>query len=141
MYINNILGWDNVYGFKMHCVKELALCEPFVDYVESKYVTTNSQKLCQIDLNTIQNNELLKYFGKFNLVFSQDNYVHALVLYFDVEFSACHTKTVLTTSPFSPYTHWKHTIFYLKDFITACKKEELKGNLLISQNAKNKVLN
>lgn len=35
-------GWDNVYGFDMSCIRNVALTEPLVDVVESKQVVTNS---------------------------------------------------------------------------------------------------
>lgn len=36
------LGWENVYGFDMSCVKDVAIQEPLVDVVEPKQVVTNS---------------------------------------------------------------------------------------------------
>ena len=35
--------WDNVYGFKMSCLKEEAMKEPLVDIVQSNSVVTDSQ--------------------------------------------------------------------------------------------------
>lgn len=35
-------GWDNVYGFDMSCIRNVALTEPLVDVVEAKQVVTNS---------------------------------------------------------------------------------------------------
>ena len=37
--------WDNVYGFNMSCIKELALIEPLVDVCEPKQLMS---KPCQI---------------------------------------------------------------------------------------------
>ena len=31
--------WNSVYGFKMNCIKELAMAEPLVDTVNSEQVT------------------------------------------------------------------------------------------------------
>ena len=36
------LGWDNVYGFDMSCIRKVALTEPLVDSVDHKQVCTNS---------------------------------------------------------------------------------------------------
>lgn len=36
------VGWDNVYGFDMSCIRNVALTEPLVDVVEAKQVVTNS---------------------------------------------------------------------------------------------------
>ena len=38
-----------------------------------------------------------------------------------------------------PYTHWKQTVFYLKDYITAKKGEEISGTFSMKPNSKNKV--
>ena len=36
------LGWENVYGFDMSCVKNIAIQEPLVDVVDPKQVVTNA---------------------------------------------------------------------------------------------------
>ena len=35
-------GWENVYGFDMTCIRNVAMKEPLVDIVDSKHVVTNS---------------------------------------------------------------------------------------------------
>lgn len=35
-------GWENVYGFDMTCIRNVAMKEPLVDVVDSKQVVTNS---------------------------------------------------------------------------------------------------
>lgn len=35
-------GWDNVYGFDMSCIREVAISEPLVDVVDPKQVVTNA---------------------------------------------------------------------------------------------------
>lgn len=42
-----------------------------------------------------------------------------------------------STSPDSPYTHWKQTVFYLDDHITAKKGEEVIGTFSMHPNEKN----
>lgn len=37
-----LIGWDNVYGFDMSCIRKVALKEPLVDSVDHKQVCTNS---------------------------------------------------------------------------------------------------
>lgn len=36
-----ILVWDDVYGFNMSCIKEIAYTEPLVDTVEKDAVISN----------------------------------------------------------------------------------------------------
>lgn len=35
-------GWENVYGFDMTCIRNIAMREPLVDTVDPKQVVTNS---------------------------------------------------------------------------------------------------
>lgn len=35
-------GWENVYGFDMTCIRNVAMKEPLVDVVDPKQVVTNS---------------------------------------------------------------------------------------------------
>lgn len=35
-------GWENVYGFDMTCIRNVAIKEPLVDVVDPKQVVTNS---------------------------------------------------------------------------------------------------
>jgi len=34
--------WDNVYGFDMSCIKEIAMTEPLVDSVEGDSLVSNA---------------------------------------------------------------------------------------------------
>lgn len=38
----------------------------------------------------------------------------------------------------APYTHWKQTLFYIKDNILVKKGEEVKGKFSLRQNKQNK---
>jgi protein arginine N-methyltransferase 1 len=39
-------------------------------------------------------------------------------MHFDVDFSRCHIPTKFSTGPYSKYTHWKQTVFYLDQVLT-----------------------
>ena len=41
-HVPSCLGWDNVYGFDMSCIRKVAIQEPLVDVVNPKQVVTNS---------------------------------------------------------------------------------------------------
>lgn len=45
-------GWENVYGFDMTCIRDVAMKEPLVDIVDPKQVVTNAclVKVCGIVL-------------------------------------------------------------------------------------------
>lgn len=42
-------GWENVYGFDMTCIRNVAMKEPLVDVVDHKQVVTNS---CLVKVST-----------------------------------------------------------------------------------------
>lgn len=42
-------------------------------------------------------------------------------------------------APDAPYTHWKQTVFYLEDYLTVRRGEELYGTISMKPNAKNVV--
>lgn len=41
-------GWENVYGFDMSCIRNVAIKEPLVDVVDPKQVVTNA---CLLKVN------------------------------------------------------------------------------------------
>ncbi|KAK9761729.1 Nuclear SAM-dependent mono-and asymmetric methyltransferase, partial [Basidiobolus ranarum] len=49
-----ITFWDNVYGFSMSCIKDIALKEPLVDIVDPKAVATTACDFKTIDIKTVQ---------------------------------------------------------------------------------------
>lgn len=124
----NFLVWDNVYGFDFSPLKEVALTEPLVDTVEYKAVVTEPCCVFTIDLKTVTVEELA--FSKpFSLLVRRDDFVHALIAWFDIEFTACHKPITFSTGPHAKYTHWKQTVFYLKETLTVEAGEEIRGNL------------
>jgi len=83
-------------------------------------VVTSNCPLLEIDLNTMTKQDL-NFDVPFRLLARHDDYIHAVVTYFTVEFSKCHKRTWFSTAPEAPYTHWKQTVFYLHDYATVKK--------------------
>jgi len=133
---DKINWWDNVYGFDMSCIKEVAISEPLVDVVEPKQVVTNSAVVKEVDLYKVTPADL-DFKSLFRLEVGRNDYIQALVTYFSVEFTKCHKRIGFSTGPDSPYTHWKQTVFYLKDYITAKKGEVLEGTFTMKPNHRN----
>jgi protein arginine N-methyltransferase 1 len=65
-----------------------------------------------IDLNTVKIEELT-FQVPFQLTVNRDDYIHAFIVYFDTDFSACHKKVTFGTGPQDKYTHWKQVSIYL----------------------------
>ena len=129
--------WDNVYGFDYSPLKDTALSEPLVDTVEMKAVVTDPVAVVSFDLNTVQVSDLA-FQAPWQLQVRRDDFVHALIAWFDIEFAACHKPIRFSTGPHCKYTHWKQTVFYLREVITAEQSERISGTLHNKPNDKNK---
>uniref|UniRef100_A0A8C0E0F5 type I protein arginine methyltransferase n=1 Tax=Balaenoptera musculus TaxID=9771 RepID=A0A8C0E0F5_BALMU len=130
--------WENVYGFDMSCIKDVAIKEPLVDVVDPKQLVTNACLIKEVDIYTVKVEDLT-FTSPFCLQVKRNDYVHALVAYFNIEFTRCHKRTGFSTSPESPYTHWKQTVFYMEDYLTVKTGEEIFGTIGMRPNAKNNV--
>uniref|UniRef100_A0A8C4XEP7 type I protein arginine methyltransferase n=1 Tax=Erpetoichthys calabaricus TaxID=27687 RepID=A0A8C4XEP7_ERPCA len=128
--------WEKVYGFDMSCIKDVAIKEPLVDVVDLKRLVTSSCLIKEVDIYTVKT-EVLSFTSPFCLQIKRSDYIHALVTYFNIEFTRCHKRTGFSTSPESPYTHWKQTVFYLDDYLTVKTGEEIFGTSSMKPNAKN----
>jgi len=128
--------WDNVYGFKMSCIKATAMAEPLVDVVPPSQITSSAQSICEIDLYTVTVPEL-DFASEFEIVFNRKDMCHGLTAWFDVQFSKCHVPVGFTTAPFADYTHWKQTVFYIKKPFAAEKNDVLKGKIDVRKNPNN----
>jgi len=129
--------WTSVYGFNMASIKDTALQEPLVDVVEPQQVVTGPCMLREVDLYSASLTDHQDFTIPFHLMMRQDDDVHALVAFFNVEFTKCHKRTGFTTGPEANYTHWKQTVFYLKEYFTAKKGEEICGTFGMKQNPDN----
>ena len=93
-------GWENVYGFNMSCIKEMALLEPLVDTVPADSVNSTYFPILSIDILKARVEDLT-FTAPFKIRFTRDDYCHALVAYFDTTFSCCHKPVVLSTGKLS----------------------------------------
>lgn len=128
--------WDRVYGFDMSCIKRVALKEPLVDVVEQQQIITNAVSLLKVDIMTVKKEDLA-FSARFKLQAGRNDYCHAFVAYFDIEFSKCHKPIFFSTGPRARYTHWKQTVFYLEDTLSIRQGESITGTLTCKPNAKN----
>ena len=129
--------WDNVYGFDYTPMKVSALSEPLVDTVEMKALVTDPCAVFTIDLNSITTPELA-FTVPYSLRCQRSDFVHALIAWFDIDFSACHKPIRFSTGPHTRYTHWKQTVFYVKDVLTVEEGESIVGYLDCKPNSKNR---
>jgi type I protein arginine methyltransferase len=132
-----LLVWDNVYGFDYSPLKHTALTEPLVDTVEIKAVVTDPTAVLTLDLYTCKTTDLA-FASPFTLDVRRDDFIHALIAWFDIDFTACHKPIRFSTGPHTKYTHWKQTVFYLREVLTVQQGEQIRGVLENKPNDKNK---
>lgn len=128
--------WDNVYGFKMSHIKELALKEPLVDIVNEDAVVSTACPIRHIDINTVTIDDL-SFSVPFKFHALRDDYIHAFLCHFSIDFTACHKPVHFSTGPEAKYTHWKQTIFYLHDQVAVKEGEEMSGQFTLGPNKVN----
>lgn len=128
--------WDDVYGFDMTSIRKVAITEPLVDVVDPKQVVSSHCLIKEVDLYTVQKADL-DFTSPFTLQMKRNDFVQALVTFFNVEFTKCHKRLGFSTSPESPYTHWKQTVFYFDDYLTVKKNEECTGVFQMKPNERN----
>jgi protein arginine N-methyltransferase 1 len=120
----------------MSPIKELAMLEPLVDTCDPKQLLSNSACILKADIYTCSK-ESLDFDTPFELTFARDDYLHAFVTWFDVEFSRTTPKQRFSTGPRSQTTHWKQTVFYLDAPLAVSAGEKLTGKVTTKRNAKN----
>lgn len=128
--------WDDVYGFDMSSIRKVAITEPLVDVVDPKQLVTSPCLIKEVDLY-VAKKEDLDFESPFRLTVKRNDFVQALVTYFNVDFSKCHKKIGFSTSPEAQYTHWKQTVFYFDEYLTVKKNEEIYGTFQMKPNQRN----
>lgn len=125
----------------------------------------------EVDIYTVKLEDLA-FTSAFCLQIQRNDYIHALVTYFNIEFTKCHKKTGFSTGMLPPInsskvhlmneaavtkynrsfphlhtfsapdatsTHWKQTVFYLEDYLTVRRGEEIMGSIAVKPNENNEV--
>merc|ERR1712004_822168 len=133
---DKIHWWDDVYGFNMSAIGQVAVSEPLVDVVDRNQVVASSCLIKEIDIQTCTKEDI-PFTADFSIHLKRNDYIQALVTFFNIEFTHCHKRVGFSTAPEAPYTHWKQTVFYLKDYLTCTKGEEIYGVFRLKPNDRN----
>ncbi|KAL7422446.1 Nuclear SAM-dependent mono-and asymmetric methyltransferase [Cryptotrichosporon argae] len=128
--------WNDVYGFDYSCIKDIALREPLVDCVDLKAVVSQPCAIRHIDIATVKKEDL-DFKVPFELKATRNDFVHAFLGWFDINFSCCHKPIQFSTGPHAKYTHWKQTVFYTPDTLTVSEGDTIRGTLSCAPNARN----
>ncbi|KAJ0985244.1 hypothetical protein J5N97_003600 [Dioscorea zingiberensis] len=127
--------WEDVYGFNMSCIGKEVVEDagqvPIVDIIESRDIMTESAVVQAFDLTTMKPDDM-DFTANFELKLrsgsqgeeistdakSQISWCYGVVLWFETGFTSRFCKemcTLLSTSPYSPRTHWSQTILTFKE--------------------------
>ena len=129
-------SWNNIFGFNMDCIKEVAIAEPLIDSCNEDYLISDTCKIFDIDLYKIKKEEL-DFMSGYQIIFNEDECFNGLVAWFNVSFNKVKNKVVLPTGPLDETTHWKQTVFYIEDDVYVKKGEKLWGNIAVIKDKKN----
>ncbi|KAF5733646.1 arginine N-methyltransferase family protein [Tripterygium wilfordii] len=121
--------WENVYSFNMSCIgKELvqdAAKIPIVDVVDDRDLVTDAVVLQTFDLTTMKPDEvdfttsielepkMTSPASDSSQLQSDTTWCYGVVLWFETGFTSRFCKempAVLSTSPYTPKTHWSQTV-------------------------------
>jgi len=102
-----------------------------------KAVVTDPGQVFSIDLYTVTAPELA-FSVPFELHFNRNDFAHAFIAWFDIEFSACHKPIKFSTGPHAKYTHWKQTVFYLHEVLRVNRGEIIAGRIRSKPTEKNR---
>ena len=112
------------------------MSEPLVDTVDIKAVVTDPVQVVSFNLYTVTSADLA-FTAPFQMPIRRNDFIHALIAWFDIDFSSGHKLVRFSTGPHTKYTHWKQTVFYLKDVLAVNEGEFVSGVLESKPNAKN----
>ena len=128
--------WNSLYGINMKYLKYVALNDPVIEVMDRSKIVSTAYTILEIELATVSKSFYSSFAHKYRLNILEGTNIDGIVGWFDVFFDLKH-YVLLSTSPFSAETHWKHTIFYLNHCIKARKGSVLRGTIAVKQSTVN----
>nr|XP_033326088.1 protein arginine N-methyltransferase 3 [Megalopta genalis] len=122
-YVELIDYWSNVYGFKMSCMKTEVIREPNIEVCAVDELITNTVEIQKFDLYEVTM-EYMNFSTSFELKVKKTGSLTAIVGFFDIFFDL-DNPIHFSTGPYSPPTHWKQTVFSLKEPISITEGDVL----------------
>jgi protein arginine N-methyltransferase 3 len=119
LYDKHVSFWNDVYGYSMSSLRSECITEPLITVVKADNLCSNDAIAVEIDSMTctLESTRLLEC--DVVLKISKTAIMNAIVGWFDCFFEHDRLKegnnsVILSTSPHTPDTHWKQTVFLLK---------------------------
>lgn len=135
LHDRHVKFWDNVYGYKMTSLKHECMLEAVVEVCPAGSIATESSAVAAIDVMTCTLANTHNIETDFSMKCIRSGTITAICGWFDADFdiSPLTEKVVLSTSPFAVKTHWKQTLFLLKNPIDLTEGSSLEGRISITR--------
>ena len=131
-YHSQIGFWDDVYGFKMSCMKSSVLTEAYVGNLSSSSALSSPSSVFKFDILKVKQKEL-DFSTDFCLEINKSGLLTSIAGYFDIFFDLA-TPVSFSTAPWHQQTHWKQTLFFLDSPIPVESGQKIKGNINCRKN-------
>jgi len=128
--------FEDVYGFKMSCLREPLIKEASVEVVPASKVITSDALIHNLDMNrcTLADTEFTADFElTVTLGDGGDGEMTAVAGYFDTFFDdpRLEKAVMFSTGPAAKPTHWKQTVFYLQKPLKVSHGQLVKGKIKV----------
>ena len=121
--------WDEVYGYKMSCMKKYALEEPTIGIVSDENICTNAVEILSLDINKVEVHNL-EFEKEFQMGVTRSGPCIGIVGYFDIGFCKNASNPInFSTGYLAAPTHWKQTLFLFENKAHVLAGETLKGTV------------
>jgi predicted RNA methylase len=127
--------WDDVYGFDMSPLKEMATREAMVEVVPEDKTLSAAHIFRNVDVTKTTDAEL-DFAVPFSLTATRGGVLHCFIIHFDTVFdmtAAGGLRTSFTTSADAIPTHWKQTALNLKEPLTLAAGDVVSGEVAFSR--------
>lgn len=131
-YSETVEYWRDVYGFKMSCMKDPVVVEGSVEVVKNEFVASEPALIHELDLATCEVVDT-EFESNFEMKILRDCELTAVAGYFDSFFDLDDEPVMFTTGPHGTPTHWKQTLFYLKEKMVVKKGQVLNGCMKVTR--------
>ncbi|XP_063708134.1 protein arginine N-methyltransferase 1-like [Culicoides brevitarsis] len=129
--------WYNAYDFNLSAMRKWTDKTAIVEQVDKRKIVTNHCLLKEFDLNTVRVKDLT-FKASMKLDVEAECEIQAIVAYFTAEFNHCHTQILMTTTMDERLTHWKQTVFYLKENFIVKENDKVTGEFILRPNKFNR---
>ncbi|KAJ8906934.1 hypothetical protein NDN08_003418 [Rhodosorus marinus] len=138
LYRERVSFWDNVYGYDMSSLKNMAIMKligsPTCEVVKPENLISDVAEYAAFDLTTVTSSELAHLERKIVFTVARDSSFHGICCFFDVRMG---NGDPLSTSPHAPATHWKQSLFMLGGEYQVKASEKVEATVEMRKSADN----